>query len=263
MSQAGGTEATRSVARRADIAPVYGDPAPEGPHSNSVPDQPRILLVDSHPLLLDALERLLKKNGYRVIGKVHSGQRALRLLDEDHVDLVVVGLNLADMEGLIFLREIRRSHPDKAVVVFSVPSDDTEIAAALEEGAAAFVRGDADPRDLLSALRQAFRPSVFYRFPLADALGQPTDYGVPKLTSRELEIMSLVAEGMSNSRIAQALWVTEHTVKFHVSNVFRKLAVTNRTEAVRRAHLMGLLDLEEADSQPAAEASDEAAAAAG
>ena len=124
--------------------------------------------------------------------------------------------------------------------------DDTEhIDAALGAGAVAYVIKTAHPEDLRSAVRQAFAHSVYLpssRQQTAAAVEHgPATEDLPDLTRRELEILQLVAEGHSNTQLAKMLWVTEQTVKFHLSNVYRKLDVANRTEASRWAQLNGLL----------------------
>jgi DNA-binding NarL/FixJ family response regulator len=120
------------------------------------------------------------------------------------------------------------------------------IDSALAAGAAAYVVKTAHPEDLASAIRQAFSHSVYLAgrpavAPIPVPEPAPVDDS-PGLTRRELEILRLVAEGHSNAQLARMLWVTEQTVKFHLSNIYRKLDVANRTEASRWAQVHGLLD---------------------
>ena len=130
------------------------------------------------------------------------------------------------------------------------------IDAALVAGVSAYVVKTAHPEDLASAVRQAFSHSVYLagRRNLAPAPVEPKVEAAdePGLTRRELEILRLVAEGQSNAQLARMLWVNEQTVKFHLSNIYRKLDVANRTEASRWAQIHGLLDgRSPADSTPA------------
>jgi DNA-binding NarL/FixJ family response regulator len=118
------------------------------------------------------------------------------------------------------------------------------IDAAFEAGASVYCIKTADADDLASAIRQAFSNSIFLatgRQPRAVQPVRSMESNVKDLTRRELEILRLVAEGHSNSQLARMLWVTEQTVKFHLSNIYRKLEVSNRTEAGRWAQLNGLL----------------------
>ena len=129
--------------------------------------------------------------------------------------------------------------------MLSIHDDTKHIDAALAAGAVAYVIKTAHPDDLRSAIRQAFAHSVYLpgsrtAAAAAQSTHVPTE-DLPDLTRRELEILQLVAEGHSNTQLAKMLWVTEQTVKFHLSNVYRKLDVANRTEASRWAQLHGLL----------------------
>jgi DNA-binding NarL/FixJ family response regulator len=132
--------------------------------------------------------------------------------------------------------------PRIKLVVFSGREGDEPIGAALRAGADAYVRKTAEPDDLAAAVRQAFDRSIFLPSGRDDLglSGAPADAAA--LTRREREILQLVAEGHSNAQLARKLWVTEQTVKFHLSNVYRKLGVSNRTEASRWAQLQGLLE---------------------
>ncbi|HEU6446308.1 MAG TPA: response regulator transcription factor, partial [Gaiellaceae bacterium] len=140
----------------------------------------------------------------------------------------------------------RAAVPSVRPIVLSMHQDSQMIDAALVAGASAYVVKTAHPEDLASAVRQAFSHSVYLagRRNLAPAPVKPKTEAAdePVLTRRELEILRLVAEGHSNAQLARMLWVTEQTVKFHLSNIYRKLDVANRTEASRWAQLHGLLD---------------------
>ena len=141
------------------------------------------------------------------------------------------------------LRSVVRS-PSDAWLLARMYEDRAHVEAAFAAGAAAYVLKSADPDDLRSAIRQAFAHSVYLPGSRTAAAVQSTNApteDLPDLTRRELEILQLVAEGHSNTQLAKMLWVTEQTVKFHLSNVYRKLDVANRTEASRWAQLHGLL----------------------
>jgi DNA-binding NarL/FixJ family response regulator len=136
--------------------------------------------------------------------------------------------------------------PTLRALVLSMYSDTGHIDAALQVGAAAYVIKTAHPEDLRSAIRQAFDHSIYLPAqrstsvtPVQDQPQQAPE--VPELTRRELEILLLVSEGHSNLQLGRMLWVTEQTVKFHLSNIYRKLNVANRTEASRWAQVNGLL----------------------
>jgi DNA-binding NarL/FixJ family response regulator len=200
-----------------------------------------VLIVEGRPLVRRAIETLLFERSFDVVAAVGSAAAALALLEARADVLVLLSLHLQDMDGLLCLRAISERHAEARVVVFSISTEDADVRSALDEGARVVVHETADPEDLLTALRQAVRRSVFFQQPPADptpARGQRRSTG---LTRRELQVLQLAAEGYSNAEIASALWVAEQTVKFHLSNIYRRLGVGNRTQATRFAQLNGLL----------------------
>jgi DNA-binding NarL/FixJ family response regulator len=185
-----------------------------------------------------------------VVGKTSSGSEAVRMVEERRPDLLTVELDPLPGEpnGLDVLRRVRSTSSDLRAIVLSAHHDSGHVDSALAAGASAYVVKTAHPDDVASAVRQTFENSVF--MPGAGAApalttppaGAPIRIERPGgLTRREVEILKLVAEGHSNAQLARMLWVTEQTVKFHLSNIYRKLRVSNRTEASRWAQRNGLL----------------------
>jgi DNA-binding NarL/FixJ family response regulator len=201
-------------------------------------------LVDQHPLWLEQVEQVVQRAEVDVVAKIASSAVAQDRLAELRPELVVTGLKMSDGEpdGFTLIRYIRETLPETKIVVLSMYDDAEHIEGAFAAGADAYVLKTSHPDDIVSAVRQAFQHSIY----LAGARIAPT---VPApavdesagLTRRELEILQLVAEGHSNAQLARMLWVTEQTVKFHLSNIYRKLDVANRTEASRWAQVKGLL----------------------
>jgi len=206
------------------------------------------VICDSHPMWLDAVEQVLRRIGIRVVGKTTSTSEALLMVEEHRPDLLIteLGGTGSELSGLALIERARAAVPAVNPIVLSVHQDAQTIDAALVAGASAYVVKTAHPEDLASAVRQAFSHSVYLAgrrniVPArVEASARVEDE--PGLTRRELEILRLVAEGHSNAQLARMLWVTEQTVKFHLSNIYRKLDVANRTEASRWAQLHGLLD---------------------
>jgi DNA-binding NarL/FixJ family response regulator len=205
------------------------------------------VLLDPHPIWLDAIELVLDRVGLNVVGKTSSGSEAVRMVEERRPDLLTLELDPLPGEpnGFDVLRRVRSTSSELRAIVLSAHHDSTHVDSALAAGASAYVVKTAHPDDVASAVRQAFDTSVF--MPGAPALTMPA-VGAPVrierpggLTRREVEILKLVAEGHSNAQLARMLWVTEQTVKFHLSNIYRKLRVSNRTEASRWAQRNGLL----------------------
>jgi DNA-binding NarL/FixJ family response regulator len=208
----------------------------------------KAVLLDPHPIWLDAIELVLHRVAVNVVGKTSSGSEAIRMVEDHNPDLVTVELDPlpGEPDGLDVLRQVRTTPSKLRAIVLSTHHDTDHIDAALVAGASAYVVKTAHPDDVASAVRQAFDHSIFMPSaapaPAAAAAGDRMRADTPGgLTRRELEILRLVAEGHANAVLARMLWVTEQTVKFHLSNIYRKLDVTNRTEASRWAQLNGLL----------------------
>ncbi|MGH3141897.1 MAG: LuxR C-terminal-related transcriptional regulator [Gaiellales bacterium] len=211
------------------------------------------ILLDPHPLWLDAVERVLESVGVDVSGKATQLDLALELISEHNPDLFVAELvaSRSRLEAAETIRLARERAPGVRVIALSSVSDPEHIDHALSAGAVAYVIKTAQSEDLASAVRYAFERSVF--FPSRQSAfegGTPARASeeAGSLTRRELEILRLVAKGHTNAQLARLLWVTEQTVKFHLSNIYRKLNVANRTEASRWAQLHGLLPFERATS---------------
>jgi DNA-binding NarL/FixJ family response regulator len=203
------------------------------------------VLLDPHPLWLDALEGVLERLGVTVGLKTTSPSDVLESLDLVQPDLLVAEVETPDgeIDGIECLRRARERLPGMRGIIISSLADPQYIDSALVAGASAYVLKTAHPEDFASAIRQAFTSSIFLAGAprtaqtAVGAAAQKT----ADLTTRELEILRLVAEGLSNSEMARRLWVTEQTVKFHLSNIYRKLDVSNRTQAGRWAQVNGLL----------------------
>jgi DNA-binding NarL/FixJ family response regulator len=202
----------------------------------------RAVILDPHPIWLDAVEIVLNRVGATVVGKTSSSREAIEMIERSKPNLLTLELDTpaGEPDSLEVLRRCQEVAPGLRAIVLSAYQDSEHIDAALEAGAAAYVVKTAHPDDVAAAVRQAFDHSVF----LAELPPRvpPAARELPEgLTKREVEILRLVAEGHSNAQLATMLWVTEQTVKFHLSNIYRKLGVANRTEASRWAQLNGLL----------------------
>jgi len=204
------------------------------------------VIVDRYPLWLDALGRLLAQSGVEVLGSARRTEDGLALVEEHRPDLLVLGIGENEEEDWHdAVRELHVRLPSLRTVVVSARADDETIEHAFAAGVAAYCVKSAAPEDLAVAIRQPFDQTIHLArsrtLPLAGTPVPSQAAGRPELTRREIEILMLVAEGYSNSQLARMLWVTEQTVKFHLSNIYRKLNVANRTEASRWAQLQGLL----------------------
>jgi DNA-binding NarL/FixJ family response regulator len=203
------------------------------------------ILVDQHPLWLDAVEPVVTKIGVEVVARSTSAAEAQGLVEQLRPTVLVTGLDMpaGELDGIALIRRAREAVPELKVIVLSMHHDPVHIDAALGAGAVAYVVKTAQADDIASAIRQAFSHSIYLAGarPAAAVETAPSASAAAELTRREVEILQLVAEGHSNAQLARKLWVTEQTVKFHLSNIYRKLDVANRTEASRWAQLNGLL----------------------
>jgi DNA-binding NarL/FixJ family response regulator len=186
-------------------------------------------------------QALQRAGGFEVVGEAVNGVQVLPLVRRLKPQLVLLDLRMPQMDGLTCLSKIRKEFPDVKVAILSVSQDPELIQTALKRGACAYIVKSIDPDDLAGALRQAIDGNVFTTAGVTEDPGERAarDAG---LTERELVIVRAVARGLSNEAIAKELWVAEQTVKFHLTNIYRKLGVSNRTEAARYAFEQGLVD---------------------
>jgi DNA-binding NarL/FixJ family response regulator len=197
----------------------------------------KVLIADDHPLMLQGIRRALEaSDDIDVVGEARCGEGVLALVERRNPDVVLLDLHMPGLCGIDCIRAIRRACPDVKIVVISASDDRANIDAALLAGASAYILKSVSPMDIPSVLRQASVGAVFH-VPSAP----PTPIGVqappsgPELTPRETTILTAVANGLTTKAISRDLWLSEHTVKFHLTNIYRKLGVSNRSGAVRYA----------------------------
>jgi len=210
----------------------------------------RVLIADDHRLMVEGTKQALERaGGFEVVGEAVNGVQVLPLVRRLKPDLVLLDLRMPQMDGLACLAKIRKEFPDLKVAILSVSQDPALIETALKRGANAYIVKTIDPDDLAGALRQALVGNVFTTAGLTEDPGERAakDAG---LTERELVIIRAVARGLSNEAISKELWVAEQTVKFHLTNIYRKLDVSNRTEAARYAFEQGLVDHDTDSASP-------------
>jgi DNA-binding NarL/FixJ family response regulator len=201
----------------------------------------KVLIVDDHRLMLDAITASLSHDqNIEVVGVVDAGEKVLPLVGQTAPDAVLLDVRMPGMDGLSVLERLRKQYPSVAVVMFSGIDDPALVRGALERGAAAFVLKHVDPGDLGSALRQSVTGSIFRPIDLVNAAKTASDDA--GLTKRELSILQELPAGGSNQQIAKRLFLAEQTVKFHLTNIYRKLGVSTRTEALHYVYEHGLVE---------------------
>jgi two-component system response regulator DevR len=214
----------------------------------------RILIVDDHAIVRRGLRSILElERDIVVVGEAGGSAEALDALERDDPEVVLLDLKLSpdgDAEGLAVCSRILERRPGTGVVVLSTFLDERLVAEALRRGARAYVLKDVDLSELVKIIRAVARGESGFDSRSASvvralAAGRPmTDApgGIPSLTEREREIVGLIAEGLTNREIGQAIFVSESTVKFHVRNIMRKLDVHHRAEVAYAASRLGVLE---------------------
>jgi DNA-binding NarL/FixJ family response regulator len=200
----------------------------------------RVLLADDQLVTLEGVRIVLESSDdISVVGQACTAEELSSMVARTRPDVVLIDPELCGNDGFDCVAAIQAQHRDAKVVFFSVKSNIHHVQAALEAGAAAYIVKTIHPLDLVGALRQTLQRTVFHPR-LSQTLSEDNGH-MQELTAREREILTAVAHGLSNRAISQELWVTEQTVKFHLTNVYRKLGVPSRTAAVRYAHEHGLV----------------------
>jgi DNA-binding NarL/FixJ family response regulator len=201
----------------------------------------KLLIADDHQLMLDGIRlALADAPDIEVVGATSSGTQVLPLVGQTSPDVVLLDLRMPGMDGLRCLEALRQRHPDVKTVVLSGSEEPELIEAAFQRGATAFILKKIDPIDLAPVIRQALDGNVFSPLDIRPTTVEAhNDSG---LTQREADILKALAEGLSNKQIARQFWLSEQTIKFHLTNIYRKLDVGSRTEAVRHAYEHGLIE---------------------
>jgi NarL family two-component system response regulator LiaR len=202
--------------------------------------QVKLLIADDHRLMLEGIRlALADAPDMEIVAETSSGSQVVPLVRQTSADVVLLDLRMPGMDGLRCLESLRQRHPEVKTIVLSGNDDPDVIEAAFQRGAAAFILKRIDPADLAPVIRQAIDGNVFYR---VESRPAAPDTAASGLTSREADILKALAEGLSNKQIARQFWLSEQTIKFHLTNIYRKLDVGSRTEAVRHAYEHGMIE---------------------
>jgi DNA-binding NarL/FixJ family response regulator len=198
----------------------------------------RLLIIADHSLVVNAIRLALRQTaGFQVVGFVDGRRNVRAQLQELAPEVVVVDDMQCQADAIERLREVAEELPSAKALLLTARMDEDWLGEAFEAGAHAAVSKSVHPVALGTLLRETVRSNVVHRWERHVA---EVENDCP-LTARETEILSLTAQGYTNSRIARELWITEQTVKFHLSNTYRKLGVANRTEASRYAYMHDLV----------------------
>lgn len=209
----------------------------------------KILLIDDHTLFRQGLAGLLQRRGIEVSESVGGGREGIAIAKEQQPDIILLDMRMPEMSGISVLRELRKEGLEMPIVILTTSSDERDLVESLRSGAQGYLLKDMDPDELVSALRDIVRGKTVVSPDLAPTLARivqddgalpPMPSPFANLTPRELEILSLLAEGQSNKVIARNLGISDGTVKLHVKAILRKLDVHSRVEAAVIAVEQGL-----------------------
>jgi DNA-binding NarL/FixJ family response regulator len=207
-------------------------------------DEPlRVVLADDHPFYREGLARMLRENGFDVVADVPNGEAAVAAVVETAPDVVVMDLNMPGMSGLEATRRLAELAPATRVLVLSVSAQETDVTEAVLAGASGYVLKDGPIEEVVSGIRAAAaghsvispRIATLLLGRVRDAAREDEALAHANLSSRELEVLQLMAEGKANNEIADALFISSSTVRNHISSILMKLKVENRVQAAVRA----------------------------
>jgi DNA-binding NarL/FixJ family response regulator len=209
-------------------------------------DQLRVLICDDHPVFRNGLRMLLSaQDGIDVVGDASTGREAVSRADELQPDVVVMDLQMPELNGIEATQRIVEESPHIGVLVLTMFEDDDSVFAAMRAGARGYLLKGADQAEIVRAIHAVgsgeaiFGPHIARRV-MDFFSGERTAVPFPDLTAREREVLELVAQGRSNADITRTLVLSPKTVRNHVSNVFTKLQVADRAQAIVRAREAGL-----------------------
>ena len=207
-----------------------------------------VLIADDHALFRYGLKAMLRAaEGFEVVGEASTGEEAVSLAGELKPDIVLMDIQMPDLNGIEATRRVVRSDPEIGVVVVTMFEEDDSVFAAMRAGARGYVLKGADAEQVVKVVRAVAEGEAHFGPDIARRLmgffsapkPAPTE-AFPQLTAREGEVLDLIARGLNNAEIAKRLYVSQKTVRNHVSNVFLKLQVADRAQAIVRAREAGL-----------------------
>jgi DNA-binding NarL/FixJ family response regulator len=202
----------------------------------------RLLLVDDHKLLRQGLRRAVEEAGFDVVGEAGDGEEAIRLAIELKPDLVLMDVTMPVLDGIEATRRLRLSAPEARVVILTMHGEEETIADALRAGAVAYLLKDCSTDQVAETLRAVAAGDTDLSADLARTLLAERTVA-PSLSSREIEVLQMFADGCSTVEVGERLYISAKTVKNHLVSIYEKLDARDRTQAVLQAVRMGIISL--------------------
>ncbi len=208
----------------------------------------QVAIVDDQPLFTDGLGRIVgAQQGMEVVGVAHDGESGVRMCEELRPDVILMDINMPVMDGVTATSRIREILPDVKVLILTVNADDMNVFQGIKAGATGYLLKDCTPDDLSRAIETVYAgdtimsPEVARKMLLAfEEVDEEPE--APNLSSRELDVLRTIARGRSNKQVATDLGISDKTVRNHVSNIYKKLHIYDRTQAVLYAIREGLIE---------------------
>jgi DNA-binding NarL/FixJ family response regulator len=226
--------------------------------SEQITEQVTVLIVDDHAVVRKGVRGYLEAQpDIAIAGEAASGEEAVRLAADHRPDVILMDLVMPGMNGVAATRRVRQVSPDSQVIVLTSYHEDEHIFPAIKAGALSYLLKDVGPKELAAAVRAAAQGEAVLHSPVATRVLQEVRENLPTqelaapqpaaqplvepLSERELEVLDLIAAGLTNREIAKRLFIAHGTVKRHINNIYGKLQARHRTEAIARARDLGLL----------------------
>jgi DNA-binding NarL/FixJ family response regulator len=217
----------------------------------------RVAVVDDQKLFARGLSGLVELlAGVEVVGVAYDGEEAIALCRKEEPDVVLMDISMPKMDGISATREIKALLPRTAVVILTGHEEDEHVFEGIKAGAQGYLLKDSEPEDLSRAIHTVFAGDTIIAPDLAQKMLTTFEGGAhlaPPLTERELEVIKALAQGMSDRQIARSLGISEKTVRNHTSNIYRKLHIFDRTQAVIYAVREGVIDVRDLEYRPPGE----------
>jgi len=212
-------------------------------NSGNPPERIRVLVADDHPVVRTGLSAvIIEQSDLELVAEAENGERAVALFREHQPDVVLMDLRMPVMDGVEAIRTITGEFPTARILALTTYEGDADIRRALEAGARGYLLKDMLLTEVISAVRAVRRGERVIPIAVATRLAEFPERS--ELSEREIEVIQLVARGLSNKEVARAIGRTDETVKIHLKNIFAKLDVADRTEAVTVALTRGLIHLD-------------------